>query len=449
MDYKNGFRNCSSWIWAAAAGLAFALFLAGAPGAMAYDQYSLNRDATNCRACHGDFRASNYVSLVDGQSWGNLHDLHRNTMLGGDCNACHSGSSRFPTYLGLSAGGSGLSTVSCLGCHGRSEDAGHDDTSAGLGAGLRQHHTSAGVTVCQDCHSDASATNYKPVGENVKPPYYANPGTNHPNMPTDPCNRGGKENFAGAPFGLDNDGDGRIDGADLDCRNASSVADFDGDKKADLAVFRPSNLTLYVIRSLDNNNASSETVLGMTPGAVVTGDFDGDGRIDVAGFESATGAWTIHNSGGGTTTAFFGTAGDIPAPADFDGDGKTDIAVFRPSNGTWYAMKSGGGLIETKFGISGDIPVPADYDYDGKADLAVFRPSNGTWYAIKSGGGLVETKFGTSGDVPVPGDYDGDGKTDLAVWRPSNGKWYVVKSGGGLVETQWGAATDVPLRNGR
>ena len=46
-------------------------------------------DATNCRACHGDFRASIYTSPA-GVNWGvNLHDLHRTTMLSGDCNTCH------------------------------------------------------------------------------------------------------------------------------------------------------------------------------------------------------------------------------------------------------------------------------------------------------------------------------------------------------------------------
>ena len=196
--------------------LAFAVLAVWSSDAVAYSQYSVNRDATNCRACHGDFRSSNYVSLKDGQSWGNIHDVHRNTMLGGDCDTCHSGSSRFPVLLGVSGGGTGLQAISCVGCHGRSQDAGH------VGAGLRQHHTRAGLTICQGCHPDANPANYTPVGENVKPPYYANPGTNHPNMPTDPCNLTGGENFAASLLGLDNDGDNLYDTNDPNCASVTA-----------------------------------------------------------------------------------------------------------------------------------------------------------------------------------------------------------------------------------
>ncbi|MCO5333935.1 MAG: hypothetical protein M9893_07970 [Pyrinomonadaceae bacterium] len=32
----------------------------------------------------------------------------------------------------------------------------------------------------------------------------------------------------------------------------------------------------------------------------------------------------------------FGTTGDVPSPGDYDGDGKADVAVFRPTGSTWY-----------------------------------------------------------------------------------------------------------------
>jgi hypothetical protein len=71
--------------------IAIGIVILGIAGAEGYDKYSQNDDATNCRECHGDFRSSNYISPVDGQDWGNLHNIHRSTMLSGDCDVCHIG----------------------------------------------------------------------------------------------------------------------------------------------------------------------------------------------------------------------------------------------------------------------------------------------------------------------------------------------------------------------
>jgi len=56
----------------------------------------------------------------------------------------------------------------------------------------------------------------------------------------------------------------------------------------------------------------------------------------------------------------FGITGDKPLRGDFDGDGKTDLAVFK--NGVWYIKQSTNGNISTtNFGISGDVSVPGAY----------------------------------------------------------------------------------------
>jgi putative transposon-encoded protein len=73
----------------------------------------------------------------------------------------------------------------------------------------------------------------------------------------------------------------------------------------------------------------------------VPGDYDGDGTIDLAVFRPSTGTWFIVNSGTGTVMSMpWGNSADLPVPADYDGDGRTDIAVFRPSTGTWFIINS-------------------------------------------------------------------------------------------------------------
>lgn len=171
----------------------------------------------NCATCHGDFRASPYTSLVDGQNWGDdLHDIHRTTMLSSDCATCHTTPSRLPTFIGSSDGGTGLDPIGCLGCHGRTESGG-----TVTGAGLRQHHYVNGVTTCgtAGCHpGDSNPAIFTTVGEDVLPPYYATPDAAHPNKPTNPCNPAGEEHFAGTTIGLDNDGDNLFDQNDTDCQ---------------------------------------------------------------------------------------------------------------------------------------------------------------------------------------------------------------------------------------
>ncbi|MGI8813032.1 MAG: reprolysin-like metallopeptidase, partial [Pyrinomonadaceae bacterium] len=116
------------------------------------------------------------------------------------------------------------------------------------------------------------------------------------------------------------------------------------------------------------------TISASSPLAPKRFDFDGDGKADPAVYRG--GAWYMLQSQAGFSGVNFGLATDKTVAADYDGDGKTDVAVFR--DGVWYVLRSQLGLYVANFGSAGDLPVAGDYTGDGKADLTVFR--SGVWY---------------------------------------------------------------------
>ncbi len=172
-------------------------------------------------------------------------------------------------------------------------------------------------------------------------------------------------------------------------------------------------------------------------------DYDGDGKSDLTvfgrqlGTGTDTGAvlWHIYlsESGDYIGNRSFGHDSSTPVEGDFNGDGKTDMAVFN-NNGSWYVSYDfGRSAKEYKFGNMDSIPITADFDGDGKTDCAVYQAransqmySAGTWYILNSGSGkLTSFVWGNESYLPAAADFDGDGKADPAVYNPNTGQWYV------------------------
>jgi hypothetical protein len=133
--------------------------------------------------------------------------------------------------------------------------------------------------------------------------------------------------------------------------------DFDGDGKMDVAVYQPW-ASRWSIRFSEGGMV--EFYKGVDGGIPVLGDFDGDGRIDACVYSPETGIWYIKESGppgyfnaGASYSVTWGWRGAKPVPGDFDGDGKTDLAVYHQAAGDWYIKYASGGSAKVHWGWSG------------------------------------------------------------------------------------------------
>jgi hypothetical protein len=86
--------------------------------------------------------------------------------------------------------------------------------------------------------------------------------------------------------------------------------------------------------------------------------------MDVGVYRPSSGHWFILKSSTNYNTwdtYQWGGQGDTPVPGDYDGDGKTEVAVFRTPAGHWFILLSSTNYSSWgtyQWGGAGDIPIP-------------------------------------------------------------------------------------------
>jgi hypothetical protein len=235
------------------------------------------------------------------------------------------------------------------------------------------------------------------------------------------------------------------------------AGDFDGNGKDDIASFtRGLGADVYVARSDGTQFVGIgdlwDDSFAAWSQAPLTGDFNGDGKSDVAAFtredsaEVAVALSTGHSFGPAAIWRdAFAPAPAVPAVGDFNGDGKDDVVAFdrRRSGKVTVALSTGRsfGPSTTWAGsfVGGSaIPEVGDFNGDGKADIAMFTRggSSNVYVALSTGRSFTRPgpwhgRLVAGSALPAVGDVNGDGKDDVIAFdRGRSGRVTVALSTG-------------------
>ncbi len=242
---------------------------------------------------------------------------------------------------------------------------------------------------------------------------------------------------------LKNLGDGSFLGVeDMAAGNGPSttaVGDVDNDALPDLIVGNDSGDVLVFGAVGDGSfRAPRATHLGGRLVAVAAADFNGDGKIDVAGADNENNVVAVALGTGGGAFDQVRTYPIAVAPAgiatgDFNGDGRPDLAVtavgppgqvsvlLAQAGGTFTAAKDTA-VEETPLGVA-----TGDFDGDGRDDMVVANQASQTVSVLRSSGNgtftlkqTVPANDNNQGPLAIAvTDYNRDGKPDFIVTNTS------------------------------
>jgi hypothetical protein len=258
---------------------------------------------------------------------------------------------------------------------------------------------------------------------------------------------------------------------DLNWRLAA-IADFNGDGNADLAWQQTSNNTVE-LQLLSGTTTLAAATIANSPFdstwiVVASGDFNGDGSSDLVYRHAGDGQMAVQllngaiGIGGGVIANNpFGADWTVVGAGDFNGDGKTDLAWQRNSDGLLEVQllngnaTAGGGVVASNpFGAGWSVVAVGDFNGDHNSDLVWRRNADGLTEieflnggSIAGGGTIQNNPFGAGWTVVAAGDFSGDGKSDL-VWRRQSDGLVEIQYMNGLTPVGGGAIQNNPFGAG-
>jgi uncharacterized delta-60 repeat protein len=228
---------------------------------------------------------------------------------------------------------------------------------------------------------------------------------------------------------------------------AVATGDFNGDGHVDVASANYESGTLSVLFGNGDGTLGAPTVYtaGGTPNGIAVGDLNGDGHPDIAvvNRESDTVSVFLNQGNGTFAPAVNYAVGSGPngvAIADLNGDGRMDIVTANLGGSLSVLLNAGGGTFAPAVPVS-DTGSPifvavADLNGDGHPDLIVSNNSASTVDVfLGNGSGTtfaapVSTTVGGSPVNLVVGDFNGDGLADVAVTQETSSSVGILQGNG-------------------
>ncbi|HYM09536.1 MAG TPA: FG-GAP-like repeat-containing protein [Bryobacterales bacterium] len=163
-----------------------------------------------------------------------------------------------------------------------------------------------------------------------------------------------------------------------------------------------------------------DTLVGEAPYAVVAGDFNGDGRPDLA-VATADGLYVLLNAGGGNFKPAVRTEAApatfwLDRAADFNGDGLDDLV----GSGFLYLSRGDGTFLPPRYLGAQEAVAAGDFNHDGKMDLLISNYAQGEGVRVLLGNGdgtfhAAATVTSTPVSQVRVTDFNRDGRADVAT----------------------------------